>query len=215
MSFSSRRRCIEAEEERSKLDKLNIPYLVISYGNMAEQMYALSVIGAASGEKYAENARKINSYYCDVIRRVCRAAEKIPESERKTVYHSINEAVRTDGEESLGNDWITCAGAVDVSARHTESLQSEGEDYYANMEQIFVWNPDVVICNEAGTKDYLLTDSKWTGLGAVKRGDVYNIPVGATRWGQRGSLETFFAMIWLGSDDFIRSITRSLIFRRR
>ena len=188
----------EAEEERSKLDKLNIPYLVISYGNMAEQMYALSVIGAASGEKYAENARKINSYYCDVIRRVCRAAEKIPESERKTVYHSINEAVRTDGEESLGNDWITCAGAVDVSARHTESLQSEGEDYYANMEQIFVWNPDVVICNEAGTKDYLLTDSKWTGLGAVKRGDVYNIPVGATRWGQRGSLETFFAMIWLG-----------------
>ncbi len=66
------------------------------------------------------------------------------------------------------------------------------------MEQIFVWNPDVVICNEAGTKDYLLTDSKWTGLGAVKRGDVYNIPVGATRWGQRGSLETFFAMIWLG-----------------
>ena len=32
----------------------------------------------------------------------------------------------------------------------------------------------------------------------MTRGDVYNIPVGATRWGQRGSLETFFAMIWLG-----------------
>lgn len=187
-----------AEEERSKLDRLNIPYLVISYGNMAEQMYALAVTGAASGEEAAQRAQEINAYYCDVIRRVCRAAETIPEPERKTVYHSINEAVRTDGADSLGNDWITCTGAVNVSAQHTDSLQSEGEDYYANLEQIFVWDPDVVICNEAATKDYLLTDSKWTGLGAVTRGDIYNIPVGATRWGQRGSLETFFAMIWLG-----------------
>lgn len=187
-----------AEEERSKLDKLNLPYLVISYGNMAEQMYALAVTGAASGEEAAQRAQEINAYYCDVIRRVCRAAETIPESEKKTVYHSINEAVRTDGENSLGNDWITCAGAVNVSAQHTDSLQSEGEDYYANLEQIFVWDPDVVICNEAATKEYLLTDSKWSGLGAVTRGEVYNIPVGATRWGQRGSLETFFAMIWLG-----------------
>lgn len=31
-----------------------------------------------------------------------------------------------------------------------------------------------------------------------KEKQIYNIPVGATRWGQRGSLETFFAMIWLG-----------------
>ena len=55
-----------------------------------------------------------------------------------------------------------------------------------------------MICNEAATKDYLLTDSKWSGLRAVEEKQVYNIPVGATRWGQRGSLETFFAMIWLG-----------------
>lgn len=187
-----------AEEERSKLEKLGVPYLVTGYHNMAEQMYALSMIGAAAGDEYAEKAQRINSYYCSVISRVCRAAEKIPEPERKSVYHSINEAVRTDGINSLGNDWITCAGAVDVSAQHMESLQQDNEDYCAGLEQIFVWEPDVMICNEASTKDYLLTGEKWAGLGAVKQRQVYNIPVGATRWGQRGSLETFFAMIWLG-----------------
>lgn len=187
-----------AEGEREKLEKLGVPYLVTTYGNMAEQMYSLSMIGAAAGDEYAENAGKINSYYCDVIRRVCRAAENIPETEKKLVYHSINEAVRTDGQNSLGNDWITCVGAVDVSAQHTESLQRDSEDYYAGLEQIFAWEPDVIICNEVITKDYLLTDEKWAGLGAVRRNQVYNIPVGATRWGQRGSLETFFAMIWLG-----------------
>ena len=97
MSFSSRRRCIEAEEERSKLDKLNIPYLVISYGNMAEQMYALSVIGAASGEKYAENARKINSYYCDVIRRVCRARRKFRnQREKQSIIPSMRLCAQTE-----------------------------------------------------------------------------------------------------------------------
>ena len=89
-------------------------------------------------------------------------------------------------------------GADNVSARHAESLKQADDDYAAGLEQIFVWDPDVMICNEASTKDYLLTDSKWQGLRAVKEGEVYNIPVGATRWGQRGSLETFFAMIWLG-----------------
>ena len=189
---------LSSEEEKAKLDKLGIPYLVSAYGNMAEQMYAIRMIGAAAGGQYRENAEKIIAYYCDVIRRVCVAAEKIPEAERKTVYHSINEAVRTDGENSLGNDWISCAGAENVSAQHTESLQADGGDYYAGIEQIFVWDPDVVICNEAETKKYLLSDGKWSGLRAVKEKQIYNIPVGATRWGQRGSLETFFAMIWLG-----------------
>lgn len=189
---------LASEEEKAKLEKLGIPYLVSAYGNMAEQMYAIRMIGAAAGGEYQEKAEAINAYYCDVICRVSRAAEQIPESERKKVYHSINEAVRTDGEDSLGNDWVTCAGAVNVSAQHTESLQEESGDYYAGIEQIFVWDPDVMICNEAATKDYLLTDSKWSGLRAVQEKQVYNIPVGATRWGQRGSLETFFAMIWLG-----------------
>ena len=187
-----------SEGEREKLDKLNIPYLVTAYGNMAEQMYALSMIGAAAGDEYYENAQEINRYYCDVIRRVCQAAENIPQSGRRSVYHSINEAVRTDGRYSLGNDWITCVGADNVSARHAESLKRADGDYATGLEQIFVWDPDVMICNETSTKDYLLTDSKWQGLRAVKEGEVYNIPGGATRWGQRGSLETFFAMIWLG-----------------
>ena len=188
-----------SDEERSKLEKLNIPYLVSDYGNMAEQMYALRMIGCAAGGEYESKAEEIIDYYCEVIKKVESRASKIPDSERKTVYHSINEAVRTDGEYSLGNDWITATGATDVSAQHTGSLQKDKDDYYAEIEQIFSWDPDVVICNEAETKDYLLTDSKWSSLRAVREGSVYNIPVGATRWGQRGSLETFFAMLWLGT----------------
>lgn len=187
-----------AEDERAKLEKLQIPYIVVGYDNMAEQIYALKLVGAAEGSECRAKAEKIADYYCDVIKRVSADAADIPESQVMRVYHSINEAVRTDGENSLGNDWISCVGATDVSAAYTDSMQADGVDFCAGLEQIFEWDPDVMICNEASTKDYLLSDSKWTGLRAIREKNVYNIPVGATRWGQRGSVETFFAMIWLG-----------------
>ena len=123
-------------------------------------------------------------------------AEGIPEEDRLNVYHSINALVLTDGAESVGRDWIECVGAVNVACQGENTVRG---DYNASREQIYTWDPDVVICNEVETRDYLLTNEKWTGLRAVQEGQVYNIPVGATRWGQRGSLETYFAILWLGT----------------
>lgn len=180
----------QTTEEVEKLDKLGIKYLVVKYENMAEQQQALQMIGDALGGEYMQKAADINAYYKSVVEKAQSIAAKIPKNEKVRVYHSINELVRTDGTDTLGYDWVTCVGAENVSA--SEELQSEGGDYYSSPEQIFVWNPDVIICNEADTVDYLCSDDKWQGLQAVQEGKVYNIPVGATRWGQRGSLETFF-----------------------
>ena len=185
-----------AEGEREKLEKLNIPYLVIGYDSMEEQIQMLELIGTALGGTAQETAARMSGYYRSVVQRVSGLAAEIPAEERVRVYHSISEAVRTDGADTLGSDWIACVGAIDVSA-DTELTFAEN-DYFASMEQIYSWNPEVIICNEADTTDYFLTDEKWSGLDAVGTRQVYTIPVGATRWGHRGSLETFFAMLWLG-----------------
>ena len=183
--------------EIEKIEKLEIPYLVVNYKNMEEQIYALQMIGEALGGKEKKKAEDINNYYRNVIKTAHEISKNIPEEKRLTVYHSINEIVRTDGRDTLGYDWITCVGAVNVSA-NSDLIFAEN-DYFASMEQIFTWDPDIVICNEASTQEYLLEDPKWSGLRAVYEKRVYNIPVGATRWGQRGSLETFLAILWLGT----------------
>lgn len=186
-----------AEGEAEKLEKLGIPYLVVDYRTMQEQMDALMMIGEALGGKAWENAVSICAYYKEVVDLALSIKENIPESERYRVYHSINELTRTDGYDSLGYDWVECVGAVNVSAG--ESKRTEGTDYYASAEQIFSFDPDIIICNEASTVRYLYSEEKWSGFRAVREGQVYNIPVSATRWGQRGSLETFFAILWLGT----------------
>ena len=29
---------------------------------------------------------------------------------------------------------------------------------YTTLEQVFVWDPDIIICNESGVNDYILQD---------------------------------------------------------
>lgn len=183
--------------EVKKLEKAGIPYLVVDYSTMEEQMFALSMIGDAIGGEAGEKARSINNYYKSVIDKANAISTLIPDESRFKVYHSINEFVRTDGLGTLGYDWITCAGAINVSTG--DNMLSDGSDFIATVEQIFAWNPDIIICNDAETAEYLNDSDRWQGLSAVRDGQVYNIPIGATRWGQRGSLETFFAILWLGT----------------
>lgn len=185
-----------AQGEAQKLDKMGIPYLVVEYSTMEDQIAMLDLIGTVCGGKARDTMAEICDYYRATIATVEEHAAAIPAAERISVYHAINEIVRTDGSSSLGADWVACVGADDVSA--DEEVETGEVDYTASLEQIYLWDPDVIICNSAGTVSYALTDSKWQGLRAVKEGRVLPIPVGATRWGQRGSVETYFAMLWLG-----------------
>ena len=170
---------------------------MVSYDNMAEQIDALRLIASVMGGRVAQNMETLCQEYERVITLCEERSARIPENERVKVYHSITEAVRTDGENSLGSDWIKTVGCTDVSVG--SELKSEGDDYYASIEQIFVWDPDVVICNDASTAEYFKTNEKFQGLRAVRENQVYNIPIGFTRWGHQGSCETFFGMLWLGT----------------
>lgn len=183
-------------EEIQKIEKLGIPYIVIKYSDTETQMAALKLISSVLSKENRERANKILDYYKDTIEYVKNKTLKIPKEERKSLYHSINGVTRTDGRDSLGADWTEIAGCKNVSIN--EKLLKEGDIYTAGKEQIFLWDPDVIICNEKSAAEFFCTSKMFSGLSAVRSNNVYNIPIAATRWGQQGSLETYFAMLWLG-----------------
>ena len=185
------------EGERAKLDKTGIPYLVIAYTNMEDQLYAIDLISKALGGEGGKKGEQIHKYYSDTIELATALKPQVEAAGKLRIYHSISEAVRTDGIDTIGNDWTSAVGVVNVSVG--EDLKLAENDYLASLEQIYKWNPDAIICNEVTTKEYLLENDKWEGLEAIREGRVYNIPVGVTRWGHRGSVETYFAILWLGT----------------
>lgn len=182
--------------ETDRLDELGIPYVVVEYGTIEEQIAAIELVGDVCGGEASARARGVADYYRSTVSVVEERTAQIPEDQRKRVFHSINDLLLTDGSGSVGADWITRAGAVCVS--EGESSTGVQGDYTATLEQVYAWDPDVVVCSTASARRDILSDPQWAGLSAVSSGEVYNIPVSTSRWGQRGDPETFLGMLWLG-----------------
>lgn len=180
------------EAEVDKLNKGKIPFLVVDYNNIEQQQYAVAMIGQVAGTE--DEARNYKQYYDQCIERVQQQIKDIAFEERVRVYHSINEATRTDVKESLSGQWTELAGAYNVSAQ--EKLKLLEGNYYASLEQILLWNPAVILVNEAGVDDYIMTNKQWSALLAVKNQQVFKLPSGISRWGHPSSPETPLVIMW-------------------
>ncbi|MEL7647548.1 MAG: ABC transporter substrate-binding protein [Sedimentibacter sp.] len=180
------------KDATDKLDSLNIPYVVIDYFSMEEQMKTISIMGKVLGEE--EKAQSYINYYMETIEKTRKITSAIPQDERVSLYHSVNEAVRTDLKDSFQDQWIQVTGGINVSVN--DELKVSGDKTYATLEQIYLWDPDIIIANESGVPEYILTNEQWASLRAVKEKKVYQIPNGISRWGHPGSLETPLAILW-------------------
>ena len=184
----------ETPDERAKLDALGVPYVVVGFDDLESQLDAMLVIGRALGAE-----EKAQSYvdWCRGVYADVQDALSGDLGEPVDLYHAVNEAVRTDYAGSICDEWITMTNVNDVSL--SADLTVEGSKAYTTLEQIYTWDPDVIICNEAGVDDYILSDEKWAGLRCVRDGAVYQIPVGISRMGHPTSTETPLALMWLAN----------------
>ena len=180
------------DAEMQKLERFKIPGLVVDYKNMQEQQQAIALIGRAIGA--GERAESYNRYYRQCIDRVAAQAAKIPKDKRIKLYHCLTEPTHTDAQGSISTDWLQATGIVNVSALQADSAFT-GKTH-VGLEQVILWNPDVILANEPGTVEAVTGDSQWASVSAVKNKRVYQMPIGISRWGHPGSLETPLALLW-------------------
>lgn len=178
------------EAETAKLDKFNIPYLAIQFNSIKEQQRMVMMIAEVFSQE--ERAQAYIDYYNEKIEMVSNLTGNI--SPKIQAYHAINEATRTDPKGSISAEWFELSG-FDLLSTH-EDLKFISNDYYASLEQILEWNPAVIFVNENGVDDYIMSDSKWRSLDAVKNKEVFMLPVGISRWGHPNSLEIPLAMMF-------------------
>lgn len=180
------------QAEVAKLNKVGIPFLVVQSNNMQEQQQCMAMIGEMVGA--SDQARQYINYYQKCLQRVADKVGDIPEKERVRVYHSLNEATRTSTRGSLPADWIQAAGAINVALDRELKLY-EGK-YYASLEQILLWNPDVILVNDSNVVGYIMENEQWRPIKAVREERVLALPNGISRWGHFSSLETPLAVMW-------------------
>ena len=180
-----------SEGEMEKLDDMGIPYVVLDYTSIEELRTAIKVAGEVFDKQ--DRAEAYLKFFDDTLTMVDERLADVDMKNKPEVYHSVNEAVRTDPEGSICGEIMERAKVEDVSI--AKGTLSTGKNAYVTLEEIYNWDPDAFIANEYSVTDYILSDSKWSGLTAVKNKDVYTLPVGATRWCHPGSMEAHMGVL--------------------
>jgi len=178
--------------ELEKIENLNIPYYVVEFNSMDEEKKLVQDIGKIIGRE--EAAQEYVDFYDEVLALVDQTVADIPEDKKRQVYHAINEAVRTSATNTITAEWVERTGLINVAA--DKSLTKDEDKYYTTLEDILMWNPEVIMANDPGAYGYIKEQVAWKNIEAVLNDDIYLLPTGISRWGHSTSLETPLAMLW-------------------
>jgi len=178
--------------ELQKMEIFQLPVLTVDYHDITGQQRAIAMIGEAIGAR--ERAEAYNRYYRRCINRVREGVSHILPDQRVRTYLATVEATRTYGKKSLPAEWMRLCGIVNVA--EDQPLSIHQAEQHASIEQILQWNPEVIFTNEPGVAEAITQDSKWSSIRAVQQKKIYHMPIGISRWGHPGSMETPLAMLW-------------------
>lgn len=182
------------EKMTTQLEKLGIPIVTIAYDNMEQQQQTIELLGRIVGRD--KEAAAYNEYYRHVIELVSSRTADIPQEERKTVYHAINELLRTDRANSLSEDWLNLVGVKNVAFAGAREEEFGIAKNYMSLEELLRQNPEYIIINGGDVLDYINASPQLHNLRAYREGHIYLLPLGVSRWGHPYSIETPLAILW-------------------
>ena len=124
---------------------------------------------------------------------------KIAESDRVSVlYSSGSDPLGTNAEGSSQAQVLGIVGATNAVV--VEDVSSKGGGNMINMEQLYNFDPDVVLVTDAAALEIIESETAWQELRAVKDGKVYTVPTEPYCWlSAPPSMNMILGVWWLGN----------------
>jgi len=161
-----------------KIEAVGIPVIGIKYGTQKELDSIITIMGQLLGAE--DKASELIAYHHAVIDEVSAITKDIPVEKKPKVLYIYSD-LRVAGNDLYNDFWIETTGGINVA----DSLNGW---VTVNMEQVLAWNPDIVYIgnfNNLQPEDFLenkISGQDWSQVEAVKKGQVYKVPLGAYRW---------------------------------
>lgn len=169
----------------------NIPYILMN-GSLAETPQQLTHLGEILGVK--ERGQKLADYAQKVLSQTHNIAHKATESSPLKVYSARGaDGLETGLAGSIHTEVMDWIGAKNVAASAGKKIISR-----VSMEQLVLWQPDVIIAMDQHFYDKVQTDPLWQRLPAVKNKRVYYAPKLPFGWlDQPPSINRLLGVSWL------------------
>lgn len=132
---------------------------------------------------------------------VAQRTAKLSDNERQKVlflFRYDSRQMVTSGKNFFGQYWCDAVGAKNAA----ETIQAENANAIISMEQVYAWNPDVILITNftAASPDDLYKNAiggqDWSDVKAVKDKRVYKMPLGIYR-SYTPSADTPLTLLWM------------------
>lgn len=177
--------------------ELDIP-VVLFQGESPELLKeSMMLAGQILGPDAAAHAAAWADYYDSIFSQVEAETSDLTDDERPRVLLVGEDALRVISGDMYQTDIIAAAGGQSVSAE----LKGFWND--VNLEQVALWNPDVIIIVPYGsvTPETITGSAEWQVINAVQNGRVYKMPSWVAPW-DAPVPDSVLGIIWLAQKLF-------------
>jgi iron complex transport system substrate-binding protein len=172
--------------------QLDIPIFLVNAETEETLKEAMLLTGEIFGSRSKNQAETWVDYYDGIISRVRMATEDLSLDERVRVLFTGTEPLRVASGDMYQTSIIEAAGGISVS--------DELSGYWnnINLEQVVLWNPDVIIVPPYGgaTVEAITESPEWQILEAVQAGRVYRMPKLVVPW-DTPAPDSVLGIVWM------------------
>lgn len=154
---------------------------------------AMLSTGQLFGPYTSTRAQGWVAYFDEVVNTVREQVGDIPEEDRVRVLFTGTDPLRVASGDMYQTEIIEAAGGISVTSELTGYWNN------VNLEQVVVWNPDVIIVPPYGgaTVEAITESTEWQALDAVQAGRVYRMPKLVVPW-DTPAPDSVLGIVWMG-----------------
>ena len=185
-----------AEDLDALSEQTGIPFVHIDATvNTAPAAYRL--LGELTGK--TEKAEQLASWCEETLAELTAVMERVDaEGRRKSIIYCLGDkGLNCLAEGSYHAETVNMMGR---NAAVVEDVTPSGAGNEVDMEQLILWDPEVIVFDINSMYPAAAEDPVWRQLTAVKTGEIYEAPYGPYGWlSSPPAVQRYLGMVWLGA----------------
>lgn len=185
-----------AEDLDSLSEQTGIPFVHID-ATVATAPEAYRTLGQLLGRE--EKAEELAAYCQKTLDQAADLMARVDaDGARKSILYCLGDAgVNVIAEGSFHAETVNMMGN---NLAVVEEVVGSGAGNEVDLEQIMVWNPDVIVFAPDSIYDTVGTLDGWQSLTAIAEGTYYKTPYGPYGWlSSPPAVQRYLGMLWLGA----------------
>ena len=166
---------------QESLASFHFPLVSVRLDSIEDYPDALRFLADALNRK--DRGEILYKYAMDTLTEAKAIAARIPDDKKTTVYYAEGtDGLSTERAGSIHAELIPLAGGINV--HKGEQIDRYGMEKIS-MEQLLIYDPEVILVKEKSFFDTVYMDPRWKNLRAVRDKHVYLIPYVPFNWFDR------------------------------